>query len=77
MLVGLLADALPSLSLASSLADALLPRVTWPCPRYGCFAVVDTGAISQADAWFVGECFAAVWFVGGRFAAVTAGRSFV
>jgi len=47
----LLADALPPLSLASSLADALLPRVTWPFPRYGCFAVVDIFAISPADAW--------------------------
>jgi len=48
---GLLADALPPLSLASSLADALLPRVTWPFPRYGCFAVVGVFASSPADAW--------------------------
>ena len=51
LLVGLLADALPSLSSVSSLADALLPRVTWPFPRYGCFAIVGVFASSPADAW--------------------------
>jgi hypothetical protein len=34
-----------------SLADVLLPRVTWPFHRYGCFAVVDIFASSLADAW--------------------------
>ena len=39
------------LSLASSLGDALLPRVTWPFHRYGCFAVVGVFVSSPADAW--------------------------
>jgi hypothetical protein len=50
---GLLADALPPLLLASSLADALLPRVTWPFPRYGCFVIVGVFASSTADAWLL------------------------
>jgi hypothetical protein len=56
---GSLADALPPLfvggcfaavSSASSLAEALLPRVTWPFHRYGCFAIVGILASSLADA---------------------------
>jgi hypothetical protein len=54
---GLLADALPPLfvggcfaavSSASSLAEALLPRVTWPFHRYGCFTIVGILALPLA-----------------------------
>jgi hypothetical protein len=42
---------LSPLSLASSLADALLPRVIWPFPHYRCFVVVGVFASSPVDAW--------------------------
>jgi hypothetical protein len=40
-----------TVSSVSSLADALLPRVTWPFHHYGCLAVVDIFASLPADAW--------------------------
>ena len=58
------ADALPPLSLASSLVDALLPSVSWSFPlRMLCRRVSSLGG-----------CLAAV-VVGGCFAAVAAGCS--
>jgi len=75
----LLADALLPLSLASSLGDALLPRVTWPFHRYGCFAVVGVFVSSPADAWpLVGSLVDALPPLGSlvdAFAAVAVGRS--
>ena len=50
-LFGLFCGSLPPLSLASSLADALLPRATCPFPCYGYFVVVGVFASSPADAW--------------------------
>jgi hypothetical protein len=40
-----------AVSSASSLAAPLLPRVTWPFYRDGCFAVVCIFASPPADAW--------------------------
>jgi hypothetical protein len=60
----LLADALPPLALASALADALLPSVSWSLPLRmlcynGCFGGYLAAVVS------VGGCFTAVAALGG------------